>query len=178
MGKTFFILIDAHSKWIDAVCTNSPSASAAVEHLRNVFSQFGIPETIVSDNAACFTGEEFQAFVASNGIKHITSSPHHPASNGFGECAVQIVKNGLKKVTKGTINARLAKILFAYRIAPQSTTGVSPSELLLIRRPCCRLDLLKPNPAVKSLKTNSYLAQKMNHDASTFTRTFLQMIQF
>ena len=138
MGKTFFI-IDAHSKWIDAVCTNSPSASAAIEHLRTVFSQFGIPETIVSDNAACFIGEEFQAFMTSNGIKHITSAPHHPASNGLGERAVRIVKNGLKKVTKGTINTRLAKILFAYRLAPQSTTGISPSELLLIRRPCITL---------------------------------------
>ena len=56
-GKTFFILIDAHFKWIDAVCTNSLSAAAAIEHLRTVFSQFVIPETIVSDNAACFTGE-------------------------------------------------------------------------------------------------------------------------
>ena len=73
--------------------------------------------------------------MTSNGIKHITSAPHHPASNGLGERAVQIVKNGLKKVTKSTINTKLAKILFAYRLAPQSTTGISPSELLLIRRP-------------------------------------------
>ena len=61
MGKTFFILIDAHSKWRDAVCTNSPSACAATEHLRTVFSQFGIPETVVYDNAACFTGEEISS---------------------------------------------------------------------------------------------------------------------
>ena len=125
MGKTFFVLIDAHSKWIDAVCTNSPSAAAAIEHLRTIFSQFGIPETIVSDNAACFTGEEFKDFVTSNGIKHITSAPHHPASNGLAERAVQIVKSGLKKLTEGTFNTRLAKILFAYRITPQATTGVS-----------------------------------------------------
>ena len=38
MGKTFFVLIDAHSKWIDAVCTNSSSAVAPIEHLRTVFS--------------------------------------------------------------------------------------------------------------------------------------------
>ena len=171
MGKTFLILIDAHSKWIDAVCTNSPSACAAIEHLRTVFSQFGIPETVVSDNAACFTGEEFQAFMTSNGIKHITSAPHHPASNGLAERAVQIVKNGLKKVAEGTINTRLAKILFAYRITPQSTTGVSPSELLLIRRPRCRLDLVKPN--IQRRVENKQLAQKINHDTSTSTRTFV-----
>ena len=102
MGKIFFILIDAHSNWIDAVCTNSPSAAAIIEHLCTIFSQFGIPETIVSDNAACFTGEEFKDFVTSNGIKYITSAPHHPVSNGLAECAVQIVKSGLKK---GTINS-------------------------------------------------------------------------
>jgi len=94
---------------IDAVCSNSPSAIAAIEH---VFSQFGIPETIVSDNAACFTGKEFKAFTISNGIMHITSAPHHPSSNRLAECVVQIVKNGLKKLTKGTLNSRLAKILF------------------------------------------------------------------
>ena len=96
MGKTFFILIVAHSKWINAVCTNSPSADAANEHLRTIFSQFGVPVTIASDNAACFTGEELQDFVTFNGIKHITSAPHNPANNGLAERAVQIVKNGLK----------------------------------------------------------------------------------
>ena len=77
------------------VCSNLPSAAAATEHLHIVFFQFGIPETIVSVSAACFTGEEFRDFVTSNGIKHITSAPHHPASNGLAEQAVQIVKSGL-----------------------------------------------------------------------------------
>ena len=79
-GKTFFILINTHSEWIDVVCTNSPSAAAAIEHICTIFSQFSIPETVVSDNAAYFTGEEFKDFVTSNSIKHITSAPHHPAS--------------------------------------------------------------------------------------------------
>ena len=98
MGKTFFILIDAYSKWIDAVSTHSPSVVAAIEHVRTTFSQFGIPETIVSDNAAHFTRKEFKELVTSNGIKHITSAPHHPASNGLAERAVQIMKSGLKKL--------------------------------------------------------------------------------
>jgi len=84
-----------------------------------VFSQFCIPETIVSDNAACFTGEEFKTFTLVNGIKHIASTPH---SNGLAERAVQIVKSGLRKVTQGTMNTRLAKVLFAYRLAYRSVT--------------------------------------------------------
>ena len=101
--------------------------------------------SLESDNAACFTGEEFQVLMTSNGIKNNTLAPHHPPSNSHGKCTVQIVKNALKKVTEVTINIRLAKIIFAYHITPQSTTGVSLSELLLTRRPHCRLDLVKPN---------------------------------
>ena len=82
---------------IDAVCTNSSSACAAIEHHRTVFSEFGIPETVVSNNAVCFTEEQFQTFVTPNGIKHTTSALHHPASNGLAECAVEIVKNGLNR---------------------------------------------------------------------------------
>jgi len=39
LGKTFFILIDAHSKWIDAVYTNSTSATAAIEQITLVALQ-------------------------------------------------------------------------------------------------------------------------------------------
>ena len=74
-----------------------------MEHLRTVLVQFGIPENLVSYNDACFTGEEFQAFMASNGIKHITSTLCHPASNGLGEHPVQILKNGIKKLIEDTI---------------------------------------------------------------------------
>lgn len=46
----------------------------------------------------------------------MTSAPYHPASNGLAERAVQIIKQGLKKETKGDIHTRLAKVLFSYRI--------------------------------------------------------------
>ncbi len=82
-----------------------------------------------------------------NGIRHVTSAPYHPASNGLVERVVQIVKRGLRKVTQGDIHSRIAKVLFAYRISPHSTTGVAPTELLLGRKVRTRLDLVKPNPA-------------------------------
>ena len=91
-GKMILILIDAHSKWIEAVCTPSTTSSAVIEELKTLFAQFGIPETIVTDNGSCFVSAEIEAFFENNGIKHITSAPYHPASNGLAERAVQIVK--------------------------------------------------------------------------------------
>ena len=36
-GKMFLILIDAHSKWIEAICTSSTSSSVVIEELRTIF---------------------------------------------------------------------------------------------------------------------------------------------
>ena len=169
-GKMYLVIIDAHSKWIEAFITNSSTSTTVIEILRHVFARFGLPEMIVSDNGPCFVSEEFESFLLANGVKHITSSPYHPATNGLAERAVQILKKGLKKVTTGSLQTRLAQVLMSYRITPQTTTGASPSELLMGRQPRTRLDLLKPNP--ESLVENKQMKQKVAHDKKARERTF------
>ena len=104
-----------------------------MEELRTLFAQLGIPETIITDNGSCFVSAEIEVFFESNGIKHITSETYHPASNDLAEHAIQIVKRGLKKITQGSMRSRLANTLSTYCLTPQTTTGISPGELLLGR---------------------------------------------
>ena len=109
----FLVLSDAHSKWIKAFCVTSATLSATMECLCQVFAQFSIPETLVTDNGMCFTSEEFETFLKANGVPHLTLALYNQATNGLAERAIQIVKRGLKKVTQGTLNTRLAKVLLA-----------------------------------------------------------------
>ena len=169
-GKYILITIDAHSKWIEAVCTASTSSLSVIEELRTSFAKFGIPESIVTDNGTCFVSAEFKAFLEANGIKHTTSAPYSPASNGLAERAVQTVKQGLKKVKAGSFNTRLAKVLFTYRLTPQATTGISPAELLLGRPLRTRLDLLRPNTAERVERKQQ--TQKSTHDVRSRHREF------
>ena len=136
-----------HSKWIEAICTPNATSTAVIEEPRTLFAQLGIPGTVVTNNGACFVSTEIEAFFTNNGIKYLTSAPYHPASNGLAEHAVQIVKKGLRKITRGSMRTCLAQVHLTYRLTPQSTTGISPSELLLGRCPRSQLDLLKPNTA-------------------------------
>ena len=162
-GKMILVIVDSHSKWIEAHVVNSATSQATIEKLRLVFSTHGLPEVIVSDNGTSFTSEEFAAFVRSNGIKHLTSAPYHPASNGLAERAVQILKNALKKDPGGvSLETQISRFLFSYRITPHSTTGVAPAELLMGRRPRSRLDLLYPDIAERVRKRQ--LDQKEGHD--------------
>ena len=57
----------------------------------------------MTDNGTSFVSAEFEDFLARNGIRHLTSAPYHPQSNGLAEQAVQSIKNGLKKVTTGNV---------------------------------------------------------------------------
>ena len=69
---------------------------------------------------------EFQAFLKANGIRHIHSSPYHPATNGLAKRAVQSFKEHLKRFRDGSLTEKLAKFLAWYRLTPHSTTGVPP----------------------------------------------------
>ena len=169
-GRMYLIIVDAHSKWIEAICTPSATSAAVIEELNVLFAQFGLPDTIVTDNGTCFVSAEFAVYLKKYGIKHITSAPYHPATNGMAEHAVQIVKQGLRKITQGSIRTRLAKILKAYRLTPHSTTGMSPAEMLLGCRPKSRLDLLKPMTAER-IEANQW-KQKKQHDVRANDRCF------
>ena len=62
-------------------------------------------------------------FLKFNGIHHIKTAPYHPASNGLAEQAVQTFKSGMKKLTSGTLETRVARF---------SSTTESPRKQLLV----------------------------------------------
>ena len=119
-GAMLLVIIDAHSKWMDVHKVRSSSATATVEKLRESFACHGIPETLVTDNATCFSCPEFQTFCRRNGIRHVTSPPYSPHSNGLAERAVQTLKQGLRRQTAENLSVRLSRFLFRYRSMPHS----------------------------------------------------------
>ena len=127
-----------------------------------MFAIHGLPRVIVTDNGSSFTSEEFKMFVRKNGIKHVTSAPYHPSSNGQAERAVQTLKRGLKCTPGNSVQEKLSRFLFDYRITPHTTTGVPPCEMLMNRSLRSRLDLFHPEI---SGKVESHQAkQKELHD--------------
>eukprot|EP00731_Ephydatia_muelleri_P000822 Em0001g822a len=161
LGKMFMVVVDAHSKLLDVAVVTTPSSQQAIKILRNLFATHGLPEMVVSDNGSAFTSVEFQTFVKRNGIRHVRSAPYHPSSNGQTERVVQTFKEAILKTT-GDLDARLARFVFQYRLTPHTTTGLSPAEMLLGRRPRSHLDLL--HPVISPKVTQRQEQQKEAHD--------------
>ena len=84
---------------------------------------------------------------------------------------VQAFKGGMKRLSEGTIELKLARFLFNYRITPHSTTDMSPSELMFSRQLRTRFDLLQPQ--LKSKVVEKQQKQKQLFDSHTKDRDFV-----
>ena len=164
MNKTYLLVIDAHSKWPEIVEMDSTTTQRTITELQKLFSAYGLPLQLVSDNGPQFISEDFAQFMKSNGIKHIRCVPYHPAYNGAVERLVQTFKKAMKtaKECGKDLQQALSSFLLTYHTTPHTTTQDTPAKLFLNRQLRTRLDLLLPNKDKTVLDAQAQ--QKQSHD--------------
>ena len=105
-----------------------------------------LPLELVSDNGPQFVAREFQAFLKMNCITHTLCPPYHPFTNCLAERHVQTFKRMYWACPdKGSLQHKMANVLFRYRNTPHSTTDKTSSQLFLKREPRTYLSLVKPS---------------------------------
>ena len=123
--------------------------------------------TLVTDNGPNFVSNEFETFLSKNGIRHITSAPYHPSTNGQAENTVKSFKSFLRHRGEDDWKIKLDKFLFQYRVTPHTTTGVAPSELMIGRRLRTVLDLVHPSKLLPNSVASQQDKQKYYHDGKS-----------
>ena len=167
LGRMYLILTDSYSKWVDVYSVKSVNSRTTIEKLRTSFATHGLLEILVSDNATCFTSDEFDNFTTKNNIRHITGAPYHPSTNGLAERSVQTFKKSLSKMLESntsndSIETIINRFLFTYRITPHTTTGVSPAQLLMGRKLSSAFSELKPNVGRRTRIKNDVALESSN----------------
>lgn len=147
-NKMYLVIVDGFLKWPEAFEMANITANRTIEVLKNVFSRFGFPVHLVTDNAPTFTCAEFQNYCKITGIKHTFSPPYHPATNGAAERFVETFKSHITKIKESgnSLNSAINLFLFDYRNLPHGTTGLTPARLMLGRELRNRFSLLRPPP--------------------------------
>jgi hypothetical protein len=140
MGITYLVIVDAYSKFPFIKIMNKTTSEKTIEALDDIFSIFGMPLCLVSDNGPQLTSEEFESYLKNNGIRHKKSAPYHPASNGQAEKFVRTSKTAIKKMlgtkenpSKKHLNKIIKIFLQEYRSTPQAESGATPAKLFLKR---------------------------------------------
>ncbi|XP_046968007.1 uncharacterized protein K02A2.6-like [Vanessa cardui] len=133
-GHYLFVIVDSYSKWVEIIPTKTITSSWCIQKLKDLFSTFGAPNILVSDNGRQFTSNEFKNFLTEQRVLHRTSAPYHPATNGQAERFVQTIKRRLKTMEqeRGTLIDKIITVKCCLRRTP-GVCGRSPYELMFGR---------------------------------------------
>ena len=70
---------------------------AVISKMKEICAEHGVPDILRSNNGLQYTITAFTEFTGEWGFQDTTSSPHYPASNGFAESMVKIIKTAFTK---------------------------------------------------------------------------------
>ena len=89
-GTSYLLIVDYTSRFPVVHKLSSMTGQHIASQCKLIVSEYGWPDTLVSDNGSCYTAETFTSMMKEYGVNHITSSPHCLQSNGLPEKFVQI----------------------------------------------------------------------------------------
>jgi hypothetical protein len=156
--KKRYILVctDYVTKWVEEKSLRSASEESVIDFLyEDIFTRFGIPREIVTDNGAQFTSNSMQALTQRYQIKHYKYSPYHPQENGQVESTNKVLEVILTKTVQQHHKDwadRLLEALWAYRTTWRNTTGFTPYELVYGKHVLLPIEL-----QVKTFRTTAQL---------------------
>ena len=161
-GNSYVLICDYFSKF-PFLYRAKTSFWSLRDRLIDLFSIEGYPDEIVSDNGPPFQSKEFAKFLSSLGIKHTTSSPGYPRSNGFIERHIQTVKNMLSKSSN---TWSFQEVLADLRTTRIGTGLPSPAEILHGRNLTTRAQAEIDIKAICSVLQERQLKMMLGHDTS------------
>ena len=150
------MVVDYFSNFIEVDSLSSEISKSTIRSLMAIFSRFGVPDTLVTDDGPCFASSEFAKFADQWNFEHVTSSSGYPQSNGKAENAVRTVERLFTKCRAAGVSAFQA--LLDWRNTPSEGIDSSPAQRLLGRR--CKTLLPTPGtllPTGFSLANDAYL---------------------
>jgi hypothetical protein len=127
----YLVTVDYFSRYFEVDLLTSSKSVSIIRKLKVIFSRYGIPEKLISDNAPYYVSETFKSFESDWNFSHVTSSPLYSQSNGLVEKTVQTIKRLFRKAKDSKTDPYMS--ILEYRTTPLKC-GKSPSQLLMSRR--------------------------------------------
>ena len=151
-GRYYLLVVDYNSKFVAIENFKNSQSLTVINKCNKIFSQYGIPKELITDNGPEFTSHYFKNFSKSWDFQHQTVNPHYHQSNGLAERSIQIVKRTLKKAKYDQKDKYLA-LLFLN--SQPNENGISPARTNL----SSVKHLLPQNPLV----TETHRSRKTTH---------------
>jgi len=170
--KDYLLTVDYFSDYFEVDRLHSTNTKAIVKCSKIHFARHGIPEEVVTDNAANLVSNEFNEFAMLWEFQHSTSSPYYNRCNGKVEATVKIAKKLIQKYKRS--NTDFYEALLDWRNTPTIEMNSSPVQRLFSRRTKTTLPtserLLRP-------KTNENIEKKIKRKRQIAKNTTINILQ-
>ena len=128
--KYIITTTDYFTRWSEAEPMRVVNTNQVLQFLEtNIITRFGVPESLVFDNASYFSSRELTEFALEKGIRIRYSANYYPQGNGLAESTNKNLLKILKRsIAKHHMNWHtvLHQALWAYRVTPKSSICNSP----------------------------------------------------
>ena len=135
-GEKILAIIDLYSKFPIVEVLKSTKFPTVADRLSNIFSLFGYPHEMKTDNGPPWDSNDFSDYLKERNIKYTPSIPLWPRSNGqverFMPSITKTIQHLVDSKTTDWKNP-LRAMLLNYRNTVHPATGKTPAELFLNR---------------------------------------------
>lgn len=126
--------------------------------MRERVCRFGVPRTIISDNAKQFADDPFKSWCAEMNIQQKFASIAHPQANGQAEVTNRTLLHGLGTrldKAKGDWVEPLPNVLWSYRTTPRTPTSETPYSLVYGSEAVIPAEIGLPSPRMVNFTEQS-----------------------
>ena len=155
--KIYILIIDLFSHFAVVRQLHGESTKVVLNALKDIFSDFGILESIISDNGPCYKNQEFNTFCAKFEINHITGASYHHQANSIAERMIQTIK---QLMVKNQSDSWLALLII--KSTPLNGIDRSPAE------PLCNRHFRTNIPMIQHARDLSHKATLCNEDSTKY----------
>ena len=143
-GRYLLVVYDDYSRYPVVEVITSLSSKTVIPHLKKIFAEFGIPETVRSDNGPPFNSKEFGEFAQRIGFTHCRITPLWPKANGEVERFMRTLKKTIESAKPGKrSHASYCVITVQHHIVRQEKLLQQYSPTDLLRRSYLTVQLIR-----------------------------------